>query len=89
MSSVRHWTVDIFVNEVDGRTTAEARLTTESRTGLSGSGHARRNPIDPDIPEIGAELATARALSELAHKLLDASVHDIESVTHRRAQLSH
>lgn len=88
MTSVKHWTVDIYINETEGKTAVQARLTTDSRSDITGTGHAKRNPIDPDIPEIGAELATARALSELAHRLFDVTVHDIESVTHEPATLS-
>ena len=46
---------------------------------LAGWGRARRNPADPSVPQIGEELACARALSELAHNLLDAATREIES----------
>jgi hypothetical protein len=39
------------------------------------------------VPEIGAKLATARALSELSHHLLVAAAGDIEQVTPEPAQL--
>jgi hypothetical protein len=39
------------------------------------------------VPEIGDELAAARALSELSHNLLDAAAADIEKITHRPAHL--
>lgn len=45
-------------------------------------------PSDHDVPEIGGELAVARALSDLAHKLLDTAVEDIEGVTHEHVKLS-
>ncbi len=35
--------------------------------------------------KIGAEIAVARALSDLAHKLLHAAAFDVESMTHERA----
>ena len=77
------WRVDALISEKDGRTHCEAALVTEgSATALSGSGSARRNPRDTDIPEIGDELATARALADLAHKLLETAAKDIEAVTH-------
>ncbi|GAA2806382.1 hypothetical protein GCM10010522_25130 [Kribbella solani] len=44
---------------------------------------AHRSPEDTEIPEVGDELAVARALSDLAHKLLHAAASDIEAVTHR------
>jgi len=43
---------------------------------------------DSDVPEIGDELAVARALSELAHQLLHAAVEDIAGVTQQRVELT-
>jgi hypothetical protein len=79
------WSVQIFISEQDGRTHAEARLHTGDRTNLVGTGMARLNPLDRDVPEIGDELAAARALSQLAHHLLDAAADDIEGVTRQDA----
>lgn len=45
---------------------------------LSGFGRARRSPADPSVPQIGEELATARALQDLAHHLLDDAYRMIE-----------
>ncbi|MFD7659093.1 dsRBD fold-containing protein [Actinosynnema sp. NPDC059797] len=39
----------------------------------------------PTSPGTGDELATARALSDLAHQLLDAAPADVEDVTRRPA----
>lgn len=82
------WTVEIYIGEQEGRTHAEARLSSE-RTArqLAGEGTARRNPTDSDVPEIGDELAAARALSDLAHHLLDAAAEDIGAVTHEHVHL--
>jgi hypothetical protein len=89
MVESRHWSVDIFIDEhEDERTTrAEARLHTNDQTQLVGRGTARRNPKDTDIAEIGDELAVARALSNLAHELLDAAASDIEGITHEHVHL--
>lgn len=87
MSTNKKWRVDIFIDEHDGRTRAEARLHNPDETGLVGQGMARLNPRDANIPEIGDELAVARALSDLAHRLLDATATDIEQVTHQPAYL--
>jgi hypothetical protein len=81
------WSVEIFMSERDGRTHAEARLHTADRTQLVGTGTARLNPTDRDVPEIGQELAAARALSDLAHHLLSAAAEDIEGITHTPASL--
>jgi hypothetical protein len=87
MNTIDRWSVDIYLDEADGETHAEARLTTRTTEGLRGRGKARCNPADWDVPEIGAELATARALSDLAHRLLDTAAADIEAVTHERTRL--
>ena len=86
----RTWTVEIFIseNEDERRTHADARLHSDARTVLRGDGEAKRSPRDREVPEIGAELATARALADLAYKLLDVTAADIEQFTHRPAHLS-
>ena len=89
MIITRRWRVDIYVDEheEDRTTQAEARLHTGDNTRLVGNGAAHRNPVDSEIAEIGDELAVARALSDLAHKLLHAAASDIEAVTHERVRL--
>jgi hypothetical protein len=84
----RQWTVDITIDELeDERTThAEARLRTDGEQ-LAGRGTAYRHPKDVEVPQIGDELAAARALSELAHRLILAAAEDIEEVTHRPSRL--
>ena len=81
MNEAKRWTVDIDIDEHDGRTRAVARLHTRDTESLVGVGLARLDPADRDVPEIGDELAAARALSELAHRLLSAAADDIGSVT--------
>ena len=89
MIASRRWTVEIYIDENDGdrSTRAEARLHTNDATQLVGRGVARRNPDDSEVAEIGDELAVARALSALAHELLDAAAGDIQQVTHKRVHL--
>ena len=74
----RTWHVAVHISESDGSTYADAVLTTDGGTELRHHGTARKNPSDRDVPEIGDELATSRALSGLAHDLLDAAVGDVE-----------
>ena len=88
MSATKHWTVDIYIDEHDDSTRAEARLHTHDDTQVKGTGFARRNPRDVNIPEIGDELAGARALSDLARQLLKATAEDIEDVTHESVHLT-
>lgn len=83
----KHWRVDIVIDEDENKTRAQARLHNPDETGLVGVGAARLNPSDVNVPEIGDELAVSRALSDLAHLLLDATASDIEGITHRKANL--
>ncbi len=48
---------------------------------------ARLNPTDRGVEKIGAQIAVARALSDLAHKLLHSAAHEVEGMTHQRAHL--
>jgi hypothetical protein len=85
---VTNWSVDITIAERDGHSHARARLHTHDATALEAVGTARLRPTDRDVPEIGEELATARALSALAHLLLQAAADDIEGVTHEQVTLT-
>ncbi len=81
MTMTKKWTVDIYLDEQPEtrRTRAEARLHAGDRTDIRGVGTSSRNPRDIDVPEIGDELAAARALANLAEKLRLAAAGDIES----------
>lgn len=46
---------------------------------LSGFGRSRRNPKDPLVPQVGEELAAARALHDLANHLTDDARNIIET----------
>ncbi|GID29756.1 DUF1876 domain-containing protein [Paractinoplanes brasiliensis] len=90
MVHTRNWTIEVSIteNEDERRTRAVAVLRTGVRSPLRGEGEARRRPADVEVPEIGDELATARALADLAYQLLDVTAGDIEQFTHRPAHLS-
>ena len=89
MAAATRWHVEVFIDEHgdERRTRAEARLHTNDNTHLTGVGTAHRNPADVDVPEIGDEIAVARALFALGHELLLAAALDIEAVAHERARL--
>jgi hypothetical protein len=55
-------------------------------TSFTGAGRARRNPADPNLPMVGEELAAARALSDLTHKLVDAAA---EMISEREGGSAH
>jgi hypothetical protein len=82
MPAIKKWTVDIFLDEYeDNRTTrAEARLHTGDPADVRGIGRSWRNPHDPNVPEIGDELAAARALADLAERLRGTAAFDIEAM---------
>lgn len=87
MTTADHWSVELSVDETDGQTHAEAGLVTGDDDRLCGRGSARRNPADPNVTAIGEQIAIARALSDLAHKLLSSAAGQIEAITHERARL--
>jgi hypothetical protein len=88
MRTVKRWRVEVFLGEDDGRTYAEARLITEIGDRLVGVGRAHVSPDDYDVPEIGDEIAVARALSELGARLLETASRDIEQVTSEHVHLT-
>jgi hypothetical protein len=88
MTTSKHWKVDVYIDEHDGRTRAEARLHHPDGPRRTGHGWAKRNPEDSDVAEIGDELAAARALSDLAAQLLQATSSDIEAITHEGVHLT-
>lgn len=68
MSTTRHWDVRLELVEDVDHCEVIAHLDAGDRS-LSGVGRSRRNPVDPTMPQVGEELATARALHDLAHHL--------------------
>jgi hypothetical protein len=80
----KQWSVDIHIAERGNDTHVRAVLTTTDSTTFEGVGHARRNPRDRTVPEIGDELAAGRALIDLGNRLVQLAAADIaESTGHR------
>jgi hypothetical protein len=77
---VKNWSVDLYLFEQDAATMAHAVLRTDARTKLESRGETHRNPSDVDVPEIGEEVAAARALRRLADRLLGVASDDIEAI---------
>jgi hypothetical protein len=88
MNDARTLSLDMRVIEAGAKTTADLTMVTGTGQELHGHGTARRHPADPDVPQIGDEIATARALFELGHKLLDTAAHDLGERLHRQVHLS-
>lgn len=78
MTVTRTWHSEVFLYEEGDHTRADVVLRTDAGTELRGTGLARRNPADREVAEIGDELATSRALADLAHQLLEAATADVE-----------
>ena len=87
MDDVKQWTVTIDIDEHEGHTRAVARLHDRDSERLTGVGLARLDPADRDVPEIGDEIAAARALSDLSHRLLQTATEDVEQSTGMPAPL--
>jgi hypothetical protein len=71
----------------EGHTEAKASLVVRGDRRFGGWGRARRNPADPEMPPVGEELAAARALSDLAHNLVDEAARTIEQHEGRPARV--
>jgi hypothetical protein len=71
------WQINVEFSEDEDKTRADALLDVKGER-FHGFGQARRAPGDPSVPVVGEELAAARALSDLSHKLLDAAAARIE-----------
>ena len=66
---------------------ANVVLLTEAPTHLTARGQSHRGAADPAVPEIGDEVAVARALRHLADQLLDTAAQDVEAVTGEDAHI--
>ncbi len=71
------WKLTFEVIEDDDHCDVTAHLDAGDRS-LVGHGRSRRNPRDPSLPQVGEELASARALHDLANHLTDDAWRMIE-----------
>ena len=72
-----HWKLELVIREDEDHCEVTAHLDAGDRS-LEGSGLSRRNPADPKVPQVGEELATARALTDLAKHLTEDAWRIIE-----------
>ena len=75
------WRVRVSIFGSDDETDAHVVLLADSPNHLRASGHSRRGAKDYPVPEIGDEVAVARALRRLAEQLLETAAGDIEQIT--------
>jgi Domain of unknown function (DUF1876)/Domain of unknown function (DUF1918) len=73
----KKWSVEIYLYEDQGSTSANAVLHSDVPGPLDVRGEARRSPADPDMPAVGDEVAAARALRQLADRLLEMASSDL------------
>jgi hypothetical protein len=78
----KEWKAEVEIDESGRDTHVHCVLTTQQGT-VEGSGHARRNPADPSVPEIGDELAAGRAFLDLGHRLVTMAGRDIQEEIER------
>ena len=79
MTAVDHpWKLKFEVREDEDHCDMVVHLEAGDRS-LSGHGRSRRNPTDPMVPQVGEELAAARALHDLANHLVDDAWRIIET----------
>ena len=87
MNTDDRWSMEVFVGEIDGETDAEVRMIKIDNRNFWGRGKAKLNPADRNVSVIGEEIAIARALSDLSHKLLHSAAVGVESMTREKARL--
>lgn len=91
------WNVAIYLFDADDEpgvhgadgpiTKAHAVLTTSTGSTLDGYGRAHFSSYDIDVPEVGTEVAAARALRHLADRLLQATTDDLEDLVAHAVRL--
>jgi hypothetical protein len=93
MLTTTTWSVEIQLFEGDDDTSAKATLISGTgsnrRRTVVGSGRAHRKDGDQPVAEIGAEIAAARALRDLADQLLGVASEDIAAVEEKDIHLAH
>ncbi len=84
---VREWQIRVSIFEAGDETSASVVLLADAPEHLSARGAAHRSSDDTPVPEIGDEVAVARALRHLADKLLETAETDIEMLTGEEAHV--
>ncbi|MFF4606608.1 DUF1876 domain-containing protein [Streptomyces sp. NPDC001339] len=77
------WHVELEFEEDEQHTRAAALLRLRDGTEVRARGYASRHPADDNQPRVGEEVAGARALDELARKLLTKAHGEIDEASGR------
>lgn len=78
---IREWNIRVTIFESGDDTSATVVLLADAPEQLSARGTSHRSSDDNAVPEIGDEVAVARALRHLADQLLHVAEQDIEDLT--------
>ena len=84
---VREWQVRVSIFESQDDTSANVVLLSDAPDHLQARGESHRAAGDRAVPEIGDEVAVARALHHLADLLVATAEQDIEAVTGEPAEI--
>ncbi|MGC2998373.1 DUF1876 domain-containing protein [Streptomyces sp. G35A] len=77
------WHVELEFSEDDQHTRAVALVRLPDGSAVRAHGHATRHHTDANQPRIGEEVAGARALNELAMRLLTKAHDEIDEASGR------
>jgi hypothetical protein len=77
------WHVELEFEEDEQRTSAAALLRLPDGSEVRSHGYASRHPSDSNQPRVGEEVAGARALNELAMRLLTKAHDEIDTASGR------
>lgn len=79
MARPAKWTIEVALDENGSTTRAQVQLAAAGGATFHGIGLVRGGPRGVHLPAIAAELAIARAFSDLTEELLEAVSTDIEA----------
>ncbi len=79
------WHVELEFEEDGRHTRAVAMVRLPDGTEIRAHGHATRHNVDVDQPRVGEEIAGARALNEIAMRLLTKAHVEIDDDSGRRS----
>lgn len=77
------WHIELEFEEDSERTRAAALVRLSDGSEVRAHGYANRHPSDSEQPRVGEEIAGARALDELAMKLLTKAHDEIDEESGR------
>ncbi|MFJ3672243.1 DUF1876 domain-containing protein [Streptomyces sp. NPDC090106] len=83
------WHIELEFQEDGERTRAVALVRLPDGTEVRAHGHASRHQVDADQPRVGEEIAGARALNEIAMRLLTKAHDEIDEASGRTSHPLH